>query len=228
MKNIFFILLLAATSQAAVIVQSSFESSGNAESWTGTGSMSAQQTGSQAAPATPLGSLQGSFNSSFLTQFGSFRMNANSDFLGAYPGAENLTGFTFDFMAAQALPIDLNLRLSTDLGLYFITLDTSSLTLNNWSHYTVSLDYASGWQGDAAQYASALGNVTAVELRIATSGNNTRYFYMDNFATTANPIDNGGAAVPEPSTGFMVLYAGIMLYGMRRRVKGNAPRIRSV
>ncbi len=217
MKNLFITLPLSALwigfgAEAAVLTSDSFDTT--TEGWTSAGSMTVSYSGAQGSPS--VGSLQGSFAGQgffFIPQTGSFRMEAGgSDFLGAYPGGDNLTGFTFNFMASSVLPLDVNLRLLSGLDAYYYTLDISSLSAGSWSSYSVFLD-AAGWQGNAG----VLANVTAVEVQVARGSAAAQLFFLDNFATTAQPYE-AGSAVPEPSTGLLVIYLGTLLYGTRKRL----------
>ena len=216
MKNLFTTLPLIALwigfgAEAAVLTSDNFDTT--AEGWTGAGNMTVSYAGGEGDPA---GSLQGSFAGQgffFLPQTGSFRMDVGgSDFLGAYPGAETITGFTFDFMADSVLPLDVNLRLLSGLDAYYYTLDISSLGSGTWTPFTVFLG-ASGWQGNAG----VLANVTAVEVQVARGSSAAQLFFLDNFATTAQSYE-AGSAVPEPSTGLLVIYLGTLLYGTRKRL----------
>lgn len=207
---------LTGTLQAAVLAGASFDD--NTEDWIGAGSMTVIHSNTQGTPAAD-GALRGSFAAQgfFIPQTGSFRMNqAGSDFLGAYPGPDALTGFTFDFMADNVLPLYVNLRLFSGVASYFYTLDISSLAVDVWTPFTVSLSSPS-WQGDA----SVLNNVTAIDVQVARGSSAQQYFFLDNFSTTSANLDGGGggSAVPEPSTGVIMLYFGAVLYGMRKRVR---------
>ena len=94
----------------------------------------------------------------------------------------------------------------------YYTLDISSLNTGTWTPFSVYLD-APGWQGNAG----VLGSVTAVELQVARGSAAAQLFFLDNFATTAQPFE-AGSSVPEPSTGLLVIYLGAMLYGTRKRL----------
>ena len=198
--------------EAAVLTSDSFDTT--TENWTSAGSMTVGHSGGEGNPA---GSLQGSFASQgffFIPQTGSFRMDAfGSDFLGAYPGDENITGFTFDFMADSVLPLDVNLRLLSGVDAYYYTLNISGLG-NSWTPFTVFLADPL-WQGNAG----VLANVTAVEVQVARGSAAAQLFFLDNFRTMADLYEPPlGGAVPEPSTGLLVIYFGARIYGMRKRV----------
>ena len=115
-------------------------------------------------------------------------------------------------MADSVQPLDVNLRLLSGLDAYYYTLDINSLFTGEWKSYTVFLD-AAGWQGNAG----VLANVTAVELQVARGSSAAQLFFLDNMGTTAQPYE-AGSAVPEPSTGLLVLYMGALLYGTRKRL----------
>ena len=202
------------TAEAAVLTSDSFDAT--TEGWTSAGSMTVTHNDTEGNPSAD-GALQGSFADQgffFLPQTGSFRIDSGTDFLGEYPGLANLTGFTFDFMADSVLPLDVNLRLLSGLDAYYYTLDISSLNTGTWTPYTVFLG-ASGWQGNAG----VLANVTAVEIQVARGSAAAQLFFLDNFGTLDDIYDPPvGGAVPEPSTGLLVIYFGALLYGMRKRV----------
>ena len=219
MKNLLATLAIMALwigykAESAVLTSDNFDTT--AEGWTGAGNMTVTHNDTEGTPLQD-GSLQGSFASQgffFIPQTGSFRIDTGTDFLGTYPGGANLTGFTFDFMADSVLPLDVNLRLLSGLDAYYYTLDISSLGTGAWTPYTVFLG-ASGWQGNAG----VLANVTAIEVQVARGSSAAQLFFLDNFGTTADPyVDPGGSAVPEPSTGLMVIYLGALLYGTRKRL----------
>jgi hypothetical protein len=212
-RSVLLPVLLASRLDAAVLATEEFSSDNGG--WEGAGSMTVGHSGSEGNPA---GSLQGSFAAQgfFIPQAGSFRIDGGTNFLGAYPGGDNLTGFTFDLMADSVLPLYVNLRLYSGAESYFHTLDISSLQDGVWSSFTVALSSPS-WVGDA----TVLNNVTAVEVQFARNTSAQQYFYLDNFGTTDQDLGGGGGGgvVPEPSTGLVVIYFGAMLYGMRQRVR---------
>lgn len=197
--------------EAAVLVSEPFD--GSAAGWTDAGSMTVNHTGLDGNAA---GSLEGEFASQglfFVPQTGSFRMDVGgSSFLGAYPGGDNLTGFTFDFRAPTVTPLDVNLRLFSGLDVYFYTLDISALG-SGWTPFSVSLS-SPNWQGNAG----VLGNVTAIELQVARGSAAQQFYYLDNFSTTQQDFGGGGggSAVPEPSSLGLMLVLGVVLHGLRR------------
>ena len=201
--------------KAAVLTDAPFDDT--AEGWTGAGSMTVTHNDGEGTPDED-GALQGSFASQgvfFIPQTGSFRMDVGgSDFLGAYPGVDGITGFTFDFMANTVLPMDVNLRLLSGVNAYTYTLDISGLSAGVWTPFTVFLGDPL-WQG----VAGVLANVDAVEVQVARGSAAAQLFFLDNFGTMADPyVPPEGGAVPEPSTGVIVIYFGAMLYGMRKRM----------
>ena len=196
--------------EAAVLTTAPFND--DEESWSGAGSMTVDHSDGEGNPA---GSLQGSFEGlgTFVPQTGAFRIDTDTGFLGAYPGAQNITGFTLDFLADSVLPLDVNLRLLSGVDAYYYTLNISGLA-NSWSPFTVFLADPL-WQGNAG----VLANVTAVEVQVARGSAAAQLFFLDNFSTIATPYEPPlGGAVPEPSTGLLVIYFGALIYGMRKRV----------
>ena len=204
-------LLLAATSApAAVLVTETF---GTAAGWTGSGSMSVSHSAGQGnAP----GSLQGEFAAQGfpIPQTGSFVINSGLNFLGDY-NTPLLTGFTFDLMALTELPSDVNVIFSSGANTFFYTLNLGSMTANNWMHFTVPLTYSFGWQGDESQFASSLNTVGEVQVQFARGNESQQFFYLDNFGTTQQVFEPG-SAVPEPSSGLLLLFFGVVLLGARK------------
>ncbi len=206
-------LLLAATSApAAVLVTETF---GTAAGWTGSGSMSVSHSAGQGnAP----GSLQGEFAAQGfpIPQTGSFVINSGLNFLGDY-NTPLLTGFTFDLMALTELPSDVNVIFTSGANTFFYTLNLGSMTFNDWTHFEVALTYSAGWQGDESQFVSSLGSVDTVQVQFARGTESQQFFYLDNFGTTDQPFElGGGSAVPEPSSGLLVLFFGVVLLGARK------------
>jgi hypothetical protein len=224
-RSLFASLLLAlfaASAPAAVLTMETFDS--NAGGWTDSGNLSSVHS---AAEGNAPGSLQGTMGPGGGS--GSFTIDSGTDFLGAYPGVDNLTAFTFDLMAEDELPLDVSLRFysSSYVYTYFIPFaQVSAMTLGDWSTFEVPLTYASGWLGDPAQFSISLGSVSTVQVTIARNpGFSSLDFYLDNFGTLDDPLDPGDplGAVPEPSTGLIVLYGGMYLYAIRRRLtRGRA------
>lgn len=213
--------LFAATAPAAVLTVEHFDS--NAAGWTGAGNLSVVHTTSEGnTPSPPVASLQGTLGAG--ASPGSFTIATGTDFLGAYPGPDNLTGWTFDLMAEDELPLDVSLRFysSSYVYTYFIPFaQLNAMTLGSWSTFVVPMDYASGWLGDSLQFSASLGSVSTVQVTIARNpGFSAQVYYLDNFGTLNDPIDPGGpgGAIPEPSTGLMILYGGMYLYAIRRRI----------
>ena len=207
-------MLHVASAPSAVVTEQEFTL--DAADWeTGTGSMTVSWTG---AEGNPSGSLEGSFASQgffFVPQPGSFLIDEpGSDFLGAYPGSSNITGFAFDFMALSVLPIDMSLNLYSGVNSYYVAINIASLVTNLWTTFTVSLADPN-WTGNAG----VLANVTAIELTITRGSAAAQQFYLDNFETVNTEFSPGGA-IPEPSTGLMILYGGMYTYAIRRRMRG--------
>ena len=212
-KLVLLVLLLAAGSaRAAVLVTEPFET---AAGWTGSGSMSVTHAAGQGNPA---GSLQGEFAAQGfpIPQTGAFLINSGLNFLGDY-NTPLLTGFTFDLMAPTVLPSDVNLIFRSGANTFFYTLDMGSMSFNDWTPFTVALNYAAGWQGDESQFVSSLGSVDTLQVQFARGTESQQFFYLDNFGTTDQPFEfGGGSAVPEPSSGLLVLFFGVVLFGARK------------
>ena len=201
--------LSGATASAAVVVIHEFGAS--AQSWEAAGDMA-----SVSQSAFGGGSLRGDFSSQgmfFTPETGSFRQDTASGFLGVYPGASQITGFSFDFYASSVLPLDLNLRLFSGLNVYFVTLDLTGRTWSGWENFTVGLNDPF-WRGNSA----ILNNVTAVEVQVARGSAAAQTFYLDNFQTLGDEI-SPGALIPEPSTMMMVMNAGLLLTVLRRYIR---------
>ena len=209
------------SASAAILSTNDFAAS--AEGWeAGSANMSVSWTSDEGN--TPE-SLEGSFAAQgifFIPQEGSFRIDqAGNDFLGEYPGTDFITGFTFDFMAATVLPMDLSLNLYSGSDVYFIALDLTGMGLNTWKSFTVSLSDPD-WTGEA----NVLANVDAIEVTVGRGSAAAQSFYLDNFATTAEDMGGGGeggeSVIPEPATLMMFGGAWVVLYAMRRKVRQQA------
>ncbi len=181
--------------------------------------MTVSHQGSVGLPAS--GAMQGVFDAQLffpIPQTDSFVIDSGANFLGSYAG---LTGFTFDLFADTVLPSDLAIRLWSGGDVFFYAMSLNAMPLNDWTTFTVPLNYASGWQADGeVAFNQALANVTQVEVQLTRNGTSEQYFYLDNFGTLNTPFE-AGSAVPEPSTGLLVLYLGSILLGIRRRVLGG-------
>jgi hypothetical protein len=206
------------TAPAAVLTTENFDI--NDAGWTDSGNLTVGHTTSEGnTPSPPVASLQGTMGPGGAS--GSFTIDSGTDFLGAYPGPDNLTAFTFDLMAEDELPLDVSLRFYSGSYVYQYFVNSASMTLGAWSTFEVPLTYASGWLGDSGQFSLSLGSVSTVQVTIARNpGFGSLDFYLDNFGTLDDPLDPGdpGGAVPEPSTGLMILYGGMYLYAIRRRI----------
>lgn len=220
--SIGFVLLLAARPvPAAVVFTEDFESGANG--WAGTGGgMTVTHQGSVGSPAS--GAMQGVFAAQGMfpvPQTDSFMINSGTNFLGNYAG---LSGFTFDLFAETVLPSDLSVRIWSGANVFFYTLTLDLMNPGAWTTFTVPFTYSAGWEdGGEGAFLSALDNVTRVEVQLTRSGTSEQYFYLDNFGTLDTPINNGGGnAVPEPSSGIMVLYFGVILLGLRKRALVSA------
>lgn len=212
--------LLATAAPAAVLTTENFDI--DEAGWTDSGNLTVGHTTSEGnTPSPPVASLQGTMGPGGGS--GSFTIDSGTDFLGDY-NTPGLTTITFDLMAEDELPLDVSLRFysSSYVYTYFIPFaQLSAMTLGSWSSFSVPLDYASGWLGDSGQFTMSLGSVSTVQVTIARNpGFSSLDFYLDNFGTLDDPLDPGGpgGAVPEPSTGLMILYGGMYLYAIRRRI----------
>lgn len=211
--------LSASTASAAVVEIHEFDTT--AQDWEVAGDMATVEH-----DAFGGGSLRGDFDSQgmfFTPTTGSFRQETDPAFLGTYPGAEKITGFSFDFYADSVAPIDLNLRLFSGLEVYFITLNIAGRTWGDWENFVVALADPY-WQGDA----NILNTVTAIEVQVARGSADEQTFYLDNFQTLNSEIDpdpdpGGGGLVPEPSTIMMLLNAGLLLAVLRRQSMRKIP-----
>jgi hypothetical protein len=205
------LLLAASSAPAAVLITETFET---AAGWTGSGSMSVTHSAGQGNPA---GSLQGEFAAQGfpIPQTGSFVIDNGLSFMGDY-NTPLLTGFTFDLMALTEVPSDVNVIFTSGANTFFYTLNLVGMTFNDWTHFEVALTYSAGWQGDESQFASSLGSVDEVQVQFARGSESQQFFYLDNFGTTAQAFGGGGGAIPEPSSGLLVLFFGVVLLGARK------------
>ena len=190
----------------------------NDAGWTDSGNLTVGHTTAEGnTPSPPVASLQGTMGPG---GSGSFTIDSGTDFLDDY-NTPGLTGWTFDLMAEDELPLDVSLRFysSSYVYTYFIPFaQLSAMTLGDWSTFVVPATYGPGWIGDSMQFSASLGSVSTVQVTIARNpGFTSLDFYLDNFGTLGDPIDPGGA-VPEPSTGLMILYGGMYIYAIRRRI----------
>ncbi len=208
--------LQALAAPAAVVILENFDSGANG--WTDAGNLSVAYTTSEGnTPFPPLASLRGTMGPGAAS--GSFTIDTGTDFIGDY-SAPGITGWTFDLMAEDQLPLDVSLRFYSGsyVYTYFIPYSQiSAMTLGNWSEFTVPANYAAGWLGDSGQFSTSLSNVQTVQVTIGRSpGFGSLGYYLDNFGTLGDPLPED--AVPEPSSGLMILYGGMCLYAIRRRV----------
>ncbi len=216
------LMLLSLNAQAAVVTVESF---GTVAGWTdgdedGSSGMAVAHDGGTGNPA---GSLKGTFAEQVwdFPETDSFMINSGTDFLGNYTTA-GITGFQFD-LQGSVVPSDLALRIWSGSSTFFYVLNLGSLVPNNWATFTVPLMYnygTAGWQSDGeAAFLSALGNVTKVEVQLTRNGMEEQYFYLDNFSTLNTPFEEPEpSAVPEPSSGLLVIYMGALLFGVKRRL----------
>ena len=214
------LMALSLNARAAVVTLESF---GTAAGWTGgDGDQGAgMSVGYNGGIGNPDGSLQGTFAEQVweFPETDSFMINSGTDFLGNYTAA-GITGFQFD-LRGSVVPSDLALRIWSGASTFFYALNLGSMVANNWSTFTVPLqyNYGTGWQSDGeAAFLLALNNVTRVDVQVTRNGSAEQSFFLDNFATLNTPfVDPGASAVPEPSTGLLVIYLGALLFGIRRR-----------
>mgnify|MGYP003590057639 FL=1 len=220
-KAIGLLLLLALPGSAAVVMVETF---GSAAGWTdgdGDGG-SGLAVAHNAGVGNAAGSLQGTFAEQVweFPETDSFMINSAGGFLGNYTTA-GITGFQFD-LRGSVVPSDLAIRIWSGSSTFFYALNLGSMVANNWSTFTVPLQYTygTGWQSDGeAAFLLALNNVTRVDVQVTRNGAAEQYLFLDNFATVNTVfVDPGTSAVPEPSTGLLVIYLGALLFGVRKRV----------
>lgn len=218
--KVLILMVLSLNAQAAQVIVESF---GTAAGWTdgdedgGSGMAVSHSAGT----GNPAGSLQGTFAEQVweFPETDSFMIDSGTDFLGNYTAA-GITGFQFD-LRGSVVPSDLALRIWSDTSTFFYVLNLAGMTANNWnSTFSVPLqyNYGTGWQSDGeAAFQLALADITRVEVQLTRNGAEEQTFYLDNFSTLNTPFEEP-SAVPEPSSGLMVIYLGALLFGVRRRV----------
>lgn len=168
------------------------------------------------ANGNPPGSIEGTFAASFIPQTDNFQ-NAQPDFTGNYNTLANgFGGWTFDFYAANVTPGALIFTFSDGTFTFSNILTPQIGSAGQWYNLAVSSTYGAGWIGSgAANFATALNNVSYVALQVSQSGVGAETYRVDNVA-----IVGAGAvlvAVPEPSTFAMGGMAVIGLLLARRK-----------
>lgn len=211
--------------QAAVLFSDTFDS-GN-EGWgdRDSGEMAVNWTGGFGNGA---GSMQGDFAAQGVPspESDAFRLTGLGNLWTTYSGY-SMDSFTFQFYAADVLPVDLIFRINGSGGTFIRSFSGYVTATDFWSPVTVSLGY-SGWLGGtAAAFSNTLGSVNWVDIQVARNGASAQTYYFDNFALNGTlggggGGGGGGSAVPEPNTLLTLSMAGLGLFAVRRRLMSSS------
>ncbi|MBP7830402.1 MAG: PEP-CTERM sorting domain-containing protein [Kiritimatiellae bacterium] len=136
-------------------------------------------------------------------------------------------GWTFSFYAATYLPSELQIRFAGSSGPTFLYNAWPQVGgVGGWYTINVPGTYAGNWFGGSeAAWNSALGNVSFVDIQIARSATGEEETYsVDNFQARdggGGDPGGGGSAIPEPTTGVLML-AALAGRGLMRRRRAGA------
>ena len=220
----------ACVAKGAVVYTETFGSGANGWGDRDAGEMAVTHQASVGSPASA--AMQGQFSASILPMTDAFRISTGSDFVGNYTTYGNgLTQIKFDLYAENVVPSDLFIRLVDGTDVYSYQFSLGSFGIDTWTTFSVNLDYTSGWAGPGGSggFSTALASVDALEIQLTRNGNSSQFYYLDNVQTLDDPLSGGGGgggAVPEPSTGVLVLSFAAVIYGRLRRARIDTRRSR--
>ncbi len=136
--------------------------------------------------------------------------------------AAGIQSVNFRFLAQDYAPDGLALYFASASHVWFLPLDTSTLSVGTFAGYSASLDYGTGWMGGPGTDAAAfLNDLAAVDWIGVYIGRN--YAGCDLPPAQAYGLDDFTAytATPEPDTVVLLLSALAPLLVVFRRIRAG-------